>query len=128
MCVCVREREREPQVHAQVAPGQEFTVEWASAHNSGHTYFVLLKAADEKFLPKLTTKILDAYLTACPVLTANTAHTVGGFMKDPKWTTNLIGMNATSIGNYGPLQKFKRIGYNFNCNPHACMSCLYEDE
>lgn len=106
------------QVHYQVVPGQEFQVEWASAHGS-FTYFALLKASDEKKLAGLTTMKLDTYLKNCP-LDINAPHTQGGFMRHPTLKTEMDKLNysmganlAVQVAKIGYLQKYKRISHNF---------------
>lgn len=103
-------------IHLQVAPGQEFIIEWASAHG-GNTYFVLLKAEDEKYLSKIDTKMLDTYLKNCPL-------NDNGFDKDPRWGQDNINKTAVEIGNHPVLQKFKRIGYNFDYESTTNITAL----
>merc|ERR1712048_1313750 len=48
-------------------PGQKFPIEWAAGHGFGsHTYFAVIKAADEPKLAQHTIKLLDDYIQSAP--------------------------------------------------------------
>lgn len=93
-------------IHIQVAPGQEFMVEWAVAHDF-ITYFAIIKASDEFRLQQTSYTMLDEYFNNC---TKNN----NGFDKDPRWGSAVAGFDAQQLANYGPLQKFHRSPMNFN--------------
>lgn len=52
-------------IHMQVGAGQNFVVEWASAHGD-FTYYVLIHDDARANASKLTRTFMDSYLNACP--------------------------------------------------------------
>jgi len=59
--------QRTSRIHTQVGPGQKFPIEWAAGHGFGsHTYFAVLKAADEPKLAQHTIKLLEDYIQGAP--------------------------------------------------------------
>lgn len=59
--------QRTSRIHTQVGPGQKFPIEWAAGHGFGsHTYFAVLRAADEPKLAQHTIKLLDDYMQNAP--------------------------------------------------------------
>jgi len=59
--------QRTSRIHTQVGPGQKFPIEWAAGHGFGsHTYFAVVRAADEPKLADHTIDLLDDYIQNAP--------------------------------------------------------------